>query len=69
MAEPLTRAVLDRTPCSTLDCTHEDHSAMWMHSNCHPRAGVVAIYFMADGVMQLQCRKCKRLICAVAVAP
>ena len=69
MAAPLTRAVLDRAQCSVPGCTHEDHSQMFVHGSCHPRAGLVASYHLARGSLALYCKQCSKLVAEIAVAP
>jgi hypothetical protein len=66
--EPLTRRDLDPQGCGIPNCGH-DHSILFLHSRCHPNAGVRASYVKESGVLSMRCRSCKSLIADIAVAP
>jgi len=63
----LTRADLDPSGCSEANCTH-DHSRLWFHSTCHPRAALHACYKKADGVIEFRCFGCEALVAEIQVA-
>jgi hypothetical protein len=57
--------------CQAPGCTHKDHgplSAVYLHANCHPHAGVDVCYKQGSGQLEITCRTCHRLIVNVAVA-
>jgi hypothetical protein len=66
--KPLTRHDLDPQGCGIPDCGH-DHSILWLHSRCHPSAGVRARYIKKTGVLTICCRSCENWIADIAVAP
>lgn len=67
MAESVYREQLDKLRCGNEDPEHEcDHDELYLHSRCHPRSPVWAVY--GDGKLQLQCAECDQTIVAVAVA-
>lgn len=49
-------------------CEGCDHEAEWIHSRCHPSAGMRARYSHKERVLVLACRKCNQFVCMVAVA-
>lgn len=65
---PQTRYDLDRAQCGTPGCTHEDHSEMFLHSACHPRAGHRVSYHLITGTLEIRCRICHQLAAEIAVA-
>jgi hypothetical protein len=69
MRAPLTQAVLKDAQCDTPGCDHSDHSRLWLHAQCHPRAGLAVVYDRATGVVTVECRKCTKLVAELAVAP
>jgi hypothetical protein len=64
-----TRRMLDAQACSKPGCSHAFHERLWLHGRCHPSAGMRASYDAATGVLAIECRKCKKLIVEVEVAP
>ena len=63
-----TRSTLDLMGCSNPDCKH-DHSVIYFHSHCHPKAALWPCYTKDDGVLVLECSECGATIAAVQVAP
>jgi hypothetical protein len=63
-----TRSTLNLTGCSNPDCGH-DHSVIYFHSHCHPKAALWPCYIKDDGVLVLECSECETLIAAIQVAP
>lgn len=68
----LTKLELDKMAmdgCQTPGCTHKDHAlAMFLHSRCHPAAGLEVNYCLATGLLSIGCWKCHKLICEIEVA-
>jgi len=62
-----TRERLDRQGCGTKNCTH-DHAILYMHSRCHPQAGLDVRYVKADGVLEIHCKLCHKPMAAIQVA-
>ncbi len=62
----LTRVVLDKMGCATPFCGH-DHSILYLHAQCHPRAKLDARYVKDDGVLILTCAVCQKETARVAV--
>lgn len=69
---PLTKADLDkaaRAGCQTPGCDHKNHEQkIFLHSRCHPAAGVEAMYKEGAGIVVLKCRTCRALITQIKVA-
>lgn len=63
----LTKQDLDVNTC---DCDegHCEHSVLYLHPNCHPSAGTWVRYTKGSGELEVTCKKCKRLVCKIAVA-
>lgn len=66
--KPLTAADLDRAQCSAPGCTHEDHTYLFLHNRCHPRAGSNVAYNMITKTLTVRCRHCERFSAEIAVA-
>jgi hypothetical protein len=64
---PLNRSILDTGLCSDPDCNH-DHSVLYLHPRCHPRAGVEARYVKATGLLEILCKTCGAPVCRIEVA-
>lgn len=62
----LTRRELDAASCQVPGCTHDGHGPLYLHAVCHPSAGTRARY--DDGLLYIDCRKCKAEVAVVAVA-
>jgi hypothetical protein len=63
----LTRAVLDQTGCSEPNCNH-DHTVLFLHSRCHPKAGVDVSYDKRSGSLKMRCIKCEAPMGEILVA-
>ena len=63
---PVTRSVLNSTPCSTPGCTNCTHE-MHLHAQCHPHAPLNIHYDRELGWLVIRCHKCKMLVCEVVV--
>jgi len=64
----LTRNELDITECEVPDCTHEDHSTLYIHGRCHMNAGNEVSYNKLTGLLTIACKECKKRIAQIAVA-
>jgi hypothetical protein len=64
---PLTCDLLANAGCDTPNCNH-DHSSLFVHPMCHPRAGLNAIYVKARKVLVLQCAQCEKVVTDFAIA-
>jgi hypothetical protein len=64
---PVTQLDLDPMGCGTPDCGH-DHSILFMHAQCHPKAGLEVAYHKALGALICRCNACKGEVSRVAVA-
>lgn len=64
----LTRGELDEAGCSMPDCTHSDHSEIYLHGRCHMNAGTRVHYTRGTGVLTVACRTCGKLVARIAVA-
>lgn len=65
----MTQQQLSQARCSTPGCDHADHPMLFLHSWCHPEAGVDACYHITTGILQITCNECGGYICDVLVAP
>jgi hypothetical protein len=65
--ETVTQQQLDESGCSTPGCTH-DHSVLYFHPNCHPRASLEVRYEKPLGELVIECCKCEKEVLRVAVA-
>ena len=63
---PIGKAELNTMGCETPNCGH-DHSVLYLHSGCHPEAGMYAAYHKADGIVTLECAECEKPIGAFFV--
>lgn len=63
----LTRKIFDVAGCGEPNCGH-DHTVLFLHSACHPNAGSRASYDKRDGLLTIECRRCKKLVARVKVA-
>lgn len=61
--EPLlTREHMDgltNVGCSDPDCTHDDHTVIYLHSYCHDDAPAWVSYNRDSKVMRLECAECR----------
>jgi hypothetical protein len=64
----LFREEMDQAGCEVPGCSHEQHSVLYLHSLCHPSAGTRAFYRRGTGLLELQCRVCRREVATVVVA-
>jgi len=63
----VTRRQLDEATCSAPGCDHTAHDdGLWLHAACHPDQPVQAFYL--DGVIEMQCAICGRMVVRVEVA-
>lgn len=67
MMTVLTQVQLDRGGCGTLNCGH-DHTILWLHAACHPRAGLAVAYDKSTGRLAVGCKQCKNPVAEIAVA-
>ena len=67
MRKPVTKNELNAMGCGNPNC-RDDHSELYMRSNCHPFAGLDAMYSKHQGNMHLICRECGDPILCVKVA-
>lgn len=67
MPEALTREQLDAAGCGTPNCGH-DHSVLFLHAMCHPKAGTRVSYAKSTGELTVACRVCKKLVAKLKVA-
>jgi hypothetical protein len=58
---PIGKTELDTMGCETPNCEH-DHSILFLHPGCHPKAGLGAAYHKADGVVTLECAECETMV-------
>jgi len=65
---PLTRPELDAQGCGIPYCGH-DHSTLYFHSQCHPKAGLEASYIKATGELVLNCQQCHKFVTRLLIAP
>jgi hypothetical protein len=57
MAGPLGKTELDAMGCGTPGC-QEDHSSLYLHSECHPGAAMWGRYDKKIGALVLECEAC-----------
>lgn len=62
-----TRVDLDPLGCSTPNCGH-DHSVLYFHPACHPKAYPETRYDKRTGTIIVSCSKCKRQVVEILVA-
>ena len=67
MNKPVTKNELNVMGCGNPNC-REDHNILYMHSSCHPEAGLDAMYSKPTGTMHLICRECEDTVLSVKVA-
>lgn len=67
MATPLSRKQLDVAGCGEPNCTH-DHTHIYLHAVCHPKAGTWARYDKPTGFLTIECKRCNKLVAQVKVA-
>ena len=70
MPKPLTIEELEaavRGGCHTPGCEH-DHSTLFLHGRCHPKANVQASYTAGAGLLCVECAECGKLIAEIKVA-
>lgn len=63
---PLTRAALDVFRC---DVDAEGHERLFLHAACHPSEGTRASYSKSSGILEIACRKCRKPVVQIQVAP
>jgi len=63
----LSREQLDVAGCSEPNCGH-DHTVLFLHSVCHPKAGTRASYDKRTGLLAVACNRCLKLVAQVKVA-
>ena len=57
--------------CQTPGCKHDKHgpvTTLFLHSNCHPNAGVEVHFATGSGVICIICHQCQRPIVNIGVA-
>jgi hypothetical protein len=62
-----TREDMDRAGCGNPTCTH-DHTVLFLHAACHPRAGLDVAYDKRTGRLTVSCRTCDKVVDVIAVA-
>jgi hypothetical protein len=67
MTKALTITELNAMGCGNPNC-RDDHSILYMHSGCHPGAGLDVAYSKPTGTMHLICRECEDTVLCVKVA-
>lgn len=65
----LNRALLDVAQCEAPNCTHEDHSEIYLYANCHITGGLTVSYHRKTGSLHITCNTCGGFIADIAVAP
>ena len=63
----ISRKELNQLGCNVPDCGH-DHSVLYIHSQCHPKAGCTVLYQRDNGLLVFTCGRCKKFICDILVA-
>lgn len=64
---PQTRPDLDGMPCGHVGCKHSEHSHdMYLNPRCHPGGATQAKY--RDGIVTIECVRCRAIVVQVAVA-
>lgn len=63
---PVGKAELDASGCETPNCMH-DHTTLYLHSGCHPGAGLEARYEKKIGALFFNCAECDREVGSVWV--
>jgi hypothetical protein len=63
----LSRRQLDVAGCDEPNCGH-DHSVLYLHAACHPKAGTNARYDKPTGLLTIECKRCNKLVAQVKVA-
>ena len=58
---------LDREQCTTIGCT-ENHSILFLNSECHPTRPIEAAYYKADGTLRVRCTRCQRPVAIFQIA-
>jgi hypothetical protein len=66
--QALTADSMNRMRCENPNCGH-DHSVLYLNASCHPKAGVEVRYTKATAILTLECKKCKKVVADIAVAP
>jgi hypothetical protein len=59
---------LNQQGCAVPDCGH-DHSILYFHARCHPKAGVEAAYEKASRTLTIKCNQCRKLVVQLVIAP
>jgi len=62
----LTCTELNDAGCSEPNCTH-DHSVVYLHPKCHPKAGTWASYDKNTGVLTIECKRCQKPFVGILV--
>ena len=55
--------------CATPGCDHMGHEPLFLHARCHPSEGCRVSYHPERGELEVRCRRCKKLVASVEVAP
>jgi hypothetical protein len=63
----LTREEMDRAGCGNPACDH-DHTILFLHAGCHPRAGLKVAYDKRVGVLTIACKRRDKGVAEIAVA-
>jgi hypothetical protein len=64
----LKRKDLDASSCSTPGCNHKAHDGgLLLGARCCQSSSLRVLY-MADGVLEIRCAKCRKPVCAIEVA-
>lgn len=66
---PMTQQQLSQARCTNPGCDHKNHETLFIHSRCHPEAGLMISYHLTTGVLGVGCNECGGFICEVLVAP
>lgn len=56
---PMTRSMLEQKGCESPDCK-EDHTVLWLSSQCHPGHPMQANFNKKTGLVTLVCYVCQR---------
>lgn len=66
----LTQRELDEVRCNNPECTvpHDQHEAIYLNAECHPRMGLMVGYRAATGTLVISCAECGTDVVEIQVA-
>jgi hypothetical protein len=59
---------LDQLRCGNPECDHTNCFELYLHSACHPKAGLQVMYSKLDGTMTVSCAECDATVVVFQVS-